>query len=46
MNMTKEREQTLWWMINDQIEDQINKQDAEYVCEQWWAEIEWPDETI
>lgn len=41
MNMTAERLQTLWEMVNDQMEG-VEKEDAEFVCEQWWAEISCP----
>ena len=36
--MTKEQKETLWFMINDQMEG-IDRDDAEFVAEQWWAEV-------
>ena len=45
MNMSDERLNTLWAMVNDQAEG-ISREDAEYLAEQWWAEVEWPGETI
>jgi len=38
--MTLDRLQTLWEMVNDQMEG-IDKDDSEWVCEQWVAEVMW-----
>ena len=37
--MTVRRRQLLWELINDQLDGIESGEDAEYVCEQWWAEI-------
>lgn len=41
MNMTLNRRQTLWEMCNESLEA-LEIDDAEWVCEQWYAEFEWP----
>ena len=38
MNMTPQAKRTLWEIINDQLEG-VDCEDAEWVCEQWVAEI-------
>jgi hypothetical protein len=38
VNMTEQRRQVLWEIVNDQMEG-IEKADAEWVCEQWVAEV-------
>lgn len=43
--MTEHQKDVLWWMVNDQA-DGMTRDDVECLCEQWWAEIEWPDLTI
>ena len=38
VNMTPQAKWTLWEIINDQVEG-VELEDAEWVCEQWVAEI-------
>ena len=38
MNMTPKALATLWAIVNDQVEG-VGEDDAEWVCEQWVAEI-------
>ena len=45
MNMTPKRLDTLWEMVNEIVEG-LEREDAEYLVEQWWAEFEWPGQTI
>jgi hypothetical protein len=45
MNMTPARLQVMWEICNDQVEG-LSKEDSEYLCEQWWAEIEYSGLTI
>lgn len=44
MNMTEKRRQTLLELCGTQLE-RITLDDAEWICEQWWSEIEYPYHT-
>ena len=39
MNMYPRRLETAWFILNDEFEG-IEMEDAEWMLEQWWAEIE------